>query len=198
MRFYILIISLSLFSGCTFLKNKSIKLDSEIKKSVQNNISKAKEANNETIKSLIKTSAAFELQEDLMNSFPSLYQEIDFSLRSANVSSSYTERASNLIGESEISPVEIKNEVLGLITNNQEFIEKFKSESQKESTLISNTRENDEKLKAFGEKYEKERNESIKNCYCNTWNHSYHTRNNIRKTKHSLHGRPCFRHSSKR
>lgn len=161
MRLFFLCIIIVLSSGCTYFGNKATRLDSKIKSFTQDNVSKANIANNETIKSLIKTSAAFELQEDLRKSFPSLYQEIDYSLKSANISGSYISRASNLIGPSELSPIEIKNEVLGLITNNQEYIEKNRLQTQKESSLITEQRVNDDKLKSYGEQYEKQRNESI-------------------------------------
>lgn len=152
---------LVLLSGCTYFGSKETKLDKQIIKSTQDNVSKAEVSNDETIKNLVKTSVLFEIDPSLKDSFPNLYKQIDYSLKSSNVTDSYLTRASNLIGESRTSPVEIRNEVLGLITNNQEYVEFARSQAEKESRLIGDKRDNDDKLKGMGQIYEKERNESI-------------------------------------
>lgn len=148
-------------SGCTYFADKSSKIDTEIKPLIQDNISKAQQANTETVKSLIKSSVIFEINKNLQVDFPSLYKEIDFSLKSSNLSDSYIKRASALVGESQINALEIKKEVMGMLTNDTYYISKFAKESKKESSLIAEERENDQKLKNYGEIYEKERNESI-------------------------------------
>lgn len=152
---------LILFSGCTYFGAKNTKLDKKIVQSTQDNVSKAEVSNDETIKNLVKTSVLFELDPSLKGEFPNLYQQVDYSLKSSNVTGSYLNRASSLIGRSELSPIEIRNEVLGLITNNQEYVEFARNQAQKESKLIGDKRENDDLLKGMGQIYEKERNDSI-------------------------------------
>lgn len=152
---------LILVSGCTYFGSKNTKLDKQIVESTQDNVSKAEVSNSETVKNLVKTSVLFEIDPSLRESFPNLYRQIDYSLKSSNVTGSYLNRASNLIGESGSSPIEIRNEVLGLITNNQEYVEFARNQALKESKLIGDKRENDDKLKGMGQIYEEERNESI-------------------------------------
>lgn len=152
---------LVLLSGCTFFGSKETKLDKQIVEATQDNVSKAEVSNDETIENLVKTSVLFEIDPSLKDSFPNLYKQIDYSLKSSNVTGSYLTRASNLIGESKLSPIEIRNEVLGLITNNQEYVDFAKSQAEKESRLIGDKRDNDDKLKGMGQIYEQERNESI-------------------------------------
>jgi hypothetical protein len=162
MRILLALSFLFIFSvGCTYFGSKNTKLEKQIIKSTQDNVSKAKTSNAETIKSLIKTSTLFEINPELKSEFPNIYSQIDISLKSSNISGSYLDRASKLIGDSEISAIEIRNEVLGLITNNQEYIKFAKSQALEESRLISDKRDNDDKLKGMGQIYEEERNESI-------------------------------------
>ena len=151
-----------LFSfSCTQFGSRKDKLETKVVEYTQDNISKAKVSNSESINNLIKTSVLFELNPELQNEFPTLYSHTDYSLKSSNVTRDYLNRASNLIGSSELSPIEIRNEVLGLITNNQEYISFARKQSQIESKLIGDKRENDRNLIDYGREYEKERNESI-------------------------------------
>jgi len=151
-----------LFSfGCTQFGSKKDKLETKVVEYTQNNISKAKVSNSESINTLIKTSVLFELDPMLKEQFPTLYSHTDYSLKSSNVTKDYLTRASNLIGSSELSPIEIRNEVLGLITNDQQYLSLANKQSQIESRLIGDKRENDRNLISYGREYEKERNESI-------------------------------------
>lgn len=158
---YILTITLVLLAGCTYFAPKKDKLEKQIVEKTQDNVAKAQVSNDENVKNLIKTSVLFEIDPNLREQFPSLYEQNDYSLKSAKVTGGYLERASNLIGSSSLSPVQIRNEVLGLITNNQEYVLFAQNQAQKESDLVSDKRSNDEKLMDYGAKYEEERNEKI-------------------------------------
>lgn len=158
---YILTIVFVLLAGCTYFAPKKDKLEKQIVEKTQDNVAKAQVSNDENVRNLIKTSVLFEIDPNLREQFPSLYEQTDYSLKSAKVTGGYLERASNLIGNSSLSPVQIRNEVLGLITNNQEYVKFAQNQAQKESELVSDKRTNDEKLMDYGAKYEQERNEKI-------------------------------------